>query len=467
MGAEDKKSLFESVPVGRAITNMAIPTVISQLINLIYSLADTFFIGQTGDSYKMASVTLAFTLFMFTIAISNLYGIGGGSLAARLMGQGRTDEARSVNAFSFYGAAGLALFYAVLIGVFMDPLLVLLGASDATIGYARQYTSVVVVFGGLPTILSAVGAHLLRNAGYSRQASLGLSGGGVLNIVLDPLFMFVLLPSGMEVFGAALATTLSNVASCIYMIVTICKLSRKAPVSVLPAHVKGVSRESIKALYQVGVPSAMLNGLFDVANIFLNNRMAAHGDLELAAIGIVMKAERLPNALNIGLCQGMLPIVAYNFSSGNHKRMQDTIKTARNAGILISIVSTVLFEILATPLVQIFMNTSNAEDPQMAALTIGLAAGFLRIRCLASILQFLNYHTSFCMQAMGDGRDTLLHAIVRQIVCYIPFMFLLDMLFGTTGLAWALVAGEFCGAVFALILLQLWLKKLAAKGERV
>ena len=467
MGAADfkvdkKRELFESVPVPRAITTMAIPTVISQLISVVYTIVDSFFIGRTGNAYMVASVSIAFTLYMMTVAMSNLFGIGGGSLAARLLGQGRGEDARRVTSFSFYGAAAIGLAYGLFAFAFMDPMLRILGASDATIGFTRQYVWLVIVLGSVPTIVSTVGAHLLRNMGYSRQASVGLSGGGVLNIILDPIFMFVLLPDGMEVFGAALATLLSNSVSCAYIALTLWRVSRAAPVSIDPRHASAIRRQEVKDLFATGIPSAVLTAMFDLANIVLNNQMAIHGDLQLAAIGIVMKLERLPKAVNLGISQGMMPIVAYNYASGNRKRMNQVINTAIKYGLVTSVIGLAFFFVFASPAVNLFLNTSasNVED---ALITIGLAAGFLRVRCLAGPVQFLNFHISYCLQAMGDGRDTLLHACARQLVFYIPFMLILNSLFGETGLAWALLLGEGGGALFAWVLLQMWLKRVDRK----
>ena len=442
MNKYSKKELFESVPVPKALASMAIPTIIS----------------RTGNSYMVAAVTVVFTVFMMTVALGNLFGIGGGSLLARLMGLGRQDDAKRVCAFSFYGAIAVSLAYSLLVWLFLTPLLRVLGASEQTEGYARQYLWMTVILGTLPVVLSAVCAHLLRNAGYSRQASIGLSGGGILNIALDPLFMFVLLPPGWEVFGAALATLLSNVAACLYMLVMLKKLSQAAPLSMSPALARSIRPEDRRGVFAVGVPSALLNALFDVANVFLNALMAAHGDQALAAIGIVMKAERLPNATNLGICQGMLPIVAYNFTSGDRERMNSVIRFARRTGLVVCLFSMVFFQLMATPICRLFMSTSGSYA-QQALETVAFATVFLRIRCLASPVQFMNYHTSFCLQAMGDGRDTLLHSVVRQIVFYIPFMFLLDRLFGMTGLVCAVIAGETCGGIFALWLLRRFLKK--------
>jgi Na+-driven multidrug efflux pump len=205
-------------------------------------------------------------------------------------------------------------------------------------------------------------------------------------------------------------------------------------------------------VFSVGVPSAILTGLFDVANICVNILAAAHSDLVLAAMGSVMKVDRIANAINVGLCQGMLPIVAYNYSSGNHARMKETIRTARIWGMIVSFLSILLLELFARPVTGIFLAETNRAGE--ARIVLDFSALFLRIRCLASIFQLLNCHTSFCMQAMGNGKATMLHAVVRELVFYIPCMFLLDRLFGEIGLASALTVGEALGAAFALLLLK-------------
>ncbi len=448
-----KEELFARTPVPKALFTMAIPTIISQIINLVYNMVDTFFIGRTGNSYMIAATTITLTMVMMCVALANLFGIGGGSQVARLMGRGEHETAKKVSAFAVYGAIAIALVYSLLIGLFLDPVLIFLGASDATIDYARSYAIIVIVIGGLPGILSMSLAHLLRNAGFSAQASVGLSMGSILNCALDPLFMFVILPKGQEVTGAALATALSGTAACVYLIFAYIRAGRTSPLGLSFKGALSLPKEQIRAVFAVGVPSAILTGLFDLANICVNILAAAHNDLVLAGMGIVMKVERIPNAVNIGICQGMLPIVAFNFASGDHERMKSVIKTARNTGLIVSVICIVFFEIFAAPSSELFLSTT-AGDMKSAALTVSLATLFLRIRAAASPVQFLNYHTSYCMQAMGNGKYTMLHAFVRELVFYIPFMFLLDFMFAETGLAAALPAGEACGAMFALYLLH-------------
>ena len=171
---------------------------------------------------------------------------------------------------------------------------------------------------------------------FSGKASVGLSAGGLLNIALDPLFMFVLLPKGSEVIGAALATLLSNIASSVYLLHEYRKATIDAPLSLKMNEAREISRQNVKQILSVGVPSAMLTGLFDLANICVNMLASAHSDLVLAGMGIVMKVERIPTAINLGICQGAMPVIAYNYSSGDHRRMEETIRTARLWGLTVA-----------------------------------------------------------------------------------------------------------------------------------
>lgn len=456
MKTDNKKELFETMPVTKAILTLAVPTIISQLINVIYNIADTFYVGRTGNPYMIAGVSLALPVFLMTLPIGNLCGIGGGSLISRMMGAGKGKEAKSVSSASFYGAVLLSLIYSLLIFLFMDPILRVLGASADTMEFSVQYTIYVVILGTPFVVVSAVESHLLRNTGYSALASAGLSGGGVLNMLLDPLFMFVLFPKGQEVKAAAIATLISNIIAFLFLTAVLVKVSSGSPLSIAPADLKNVKKKQLGQICSVGIPSAILPGLFDVSNIVLNSCMAAHGDLQLAAMGIVTKIERIPNAVGIGLSQGMLPLVAYNFSSGNSERMNSAIRKGRRMGVVTAVCCVILFELFARQLVGIFLDAKAVGE---AAMTLAFATAFLRMRCFASPFQFLNYHSSYCLQAMGDGKDTIIHAFCRIVLIYIPLMLILNRIFGQNGLAVSLPAGEFLSDFLAIWLLRRWLRK--------
>ena len=197
-GREEEKNrwLFEKMPVPKALATMAVPTVISQLIVLIYNMADTFYIGRTNNPYMVAGAALILPIFNVCIAVANIAGTGGGTLIARLMGARNPRSARRIASFSIWFSAFMGLFFAVMTAVFMHPLLTFLGASSQTYQFARQYCTCVIVLGGTPTITAMTMGNLLRNVGCSKQAGFAISMGGIINIILDPIFMFVLLPPG-------------------------------------------------------------------------------------------------------------------------------------------------------------------------------------------------------------------------------------------------------------------------------
>ena len=456
----DKKELFENTPVAKAILTLAVPTIISQLINVIYNIADTFYVGRTGNPYMIAGVSLSLPIFLITIPIANLFGIGGGSLISRMMGAGKEEDPKYVSSASIYLSLAVSILYSLLVLIFMDPLLRALGASEDTISFGRDYLQNVVVLGAPFIVVSAVESHLLRNTGYSDLASYGLSGGGILNIILDPIFMFLIFPKGQEVKAAAIATLISNIAAFIFLTLVLIKVSRSSPLSISTNDLKKVKKEHISQICSVGIPSAILPGLFDVSNIVLNSCMAAHGDLQMAAIGIVTKIERIPNAVGIGISQGMLPLVAYNFSSGNHDRMNRVIRTGRSMGIWTALTCVAILELFARPMVGIFLDASAAGE---AAATLACAAVFLRFRGAASPFQFLNYHSSYCLQAIGDGKSTIVHAFGRILVIYIPVMLILNSIIGENGLALSLPLGEFLSDFLALFLLKRAIRKADCK----
>ena len=427
-----REDVFAVLPIPVALRKMIVPAVTSQLIVLIYNMADTFFVGQTNNPYMVAGTSLILPVFNITLCLAGLAGVGGGSLISRLLGQGNEAEARRVAAFSLYLGLAISALFAAGIAVFMEPVLGLLGAGENTAPYARQYALCVIVAGGIPTVLSNVLANLIRSVGRSRTASAGIILGGVLNIALDPLFMFVLMPEGHEVLGAGLATCLSNCTAFLFFATALVRMGRGAVIMVSPR--AGMPKgESIRAIFGVGVPSAIATFLFDLDYVILDKLMVSYDDLALAAVGIVLKVERFPLNVGIGICQGMLPLVAYNYSAGNKQRMEDTIRLARRLGLVIAAISIVLYELFAAQFAHLFI-----ADVQ----TVELATRFLRIRVLATPLMFLSFFTVYLFQAFGKGWISLFLGATRWLVFNIPMLFLLNALFGMFGLVWSQVTAD-------------------------
>ncbi len=437
-----REDIFRTLPVPSALRMMILPSIVSQIIVLIYNMADTFYVGQTHNPYMVAATSLILPVFNISICIAGLAGVGGGSLVSRLLGQGREDEARRVGTFSLYLGLSISALFALVMGLFMRPILELLGAGDNTYDYARQYAFCVIVAGGIPTVLSNVLSNLLRSIGRSTAAGFGIVLGGVLNIALDPLFMFVLLPDGQEVFGAGVATCLSNCIACGYFIVVLL-LSGKGAVITFNPRVGLAERSSIAAVFAVGVPSAVTSFLFDLDYVILDRLMTSYNDLALAAIGIVLKVERFPLNVGVGICQGMMPLVGYNYSAGNRKRLKDTIILSLGIGLVIAAISILLYELFAAPLTRLFL-----DDAQ----TVELAAAFLRARVLATPLMFISFFTVYLFQAFGKGRISLLLGVVRWLGFNIPMLYILNHIVGMYGLVWSQVTADSLNVVFSLII---------------
>ena len=428
----DRKEIFESIPVPSALRVMIVPAVISQLIVLIYNMADTFYVGQTGNPYMVAGTSLILPVFNITLCLAGLAGIGGGSLISRLLGQNREDEARRVSAFALRLSLCVAAVFSVGMGLFMRPVLEFLGAGENTYRYASQYALCVIVLGGIPTVLSNVLSNLIRSIGRSQQAGNGIALGGILNIALDPLFMFVLLPDGYEVLGAGIATCLSNCIACGYFLTLLVRMGRQSVITFRSGDGRA-ERGSIIAVFAVGVPSAVATLLFDLDYMIIDKLMVSYHDLALAAIGIVLKVERFPLNVGIGICQGMLPLVAYNYASGNHERMRSIIRLARGLGLAIAAVSILMYEIFAGQLARVFIS-----DAQ----TVEMASRFLRIRVLATPLMFLSFFTVYLFQAFGKGRVSLFLGVTRWLVFNIPMLFILNGIFGMYGIVSSQVTAD-------------------------
>ena len=201
-------------------------------------------------------------------------------------------------------------------------------------------------------------------------------------------------------------------------------------------------RENVAAVFMVGVPSAITSFLFDLDYVILDKLMVSYHDLALAAIGIVLKVERFPLNVGIGICQGMMPLVAYNYAAGNRERMDQTIRLSRRLGLVVAGVSILLYEVFASQFTRLFI-----DDGQ----TVEMAASFLRIRVLATPLMFMSFFTVYLFQAFGKGRVSLLLGLSRWLGFNIPMLFLLNALFGMYGIVWAQAAADTLTVILSLV----------------
>ena len=455
MEQEKNKAIFESIPVPEAVRIMALPTIISQLIVLIYNMADTFYLGRTNNPFMVAGVSLILPVFNICLSLAGLAGIGGGALISRLLGAGDAKEAEKVSAFSISLAVVTTAVFSVGMLLFMNPILRLLGASGNTLTYAAQYSFCVIVLGGIPTVLSNVMANLLRSVGESGKAGFGIAMGGVLNILLDPLVMFILFPKGYEVLGVGVATLISNCCACAFFTVTI--LRQKTETVLRFRLSNGLPRtENVRSVFTVGIPSSIATLLFDIDYIVIDKLMSGYGDIALAAVGIVLKVERLPLNVGIGICQGMMPLVAYNYSSGDRKRMFRIIRFSLITGLIVGALSVAMYEVFAGGIIRLFI-----ADPE----TVRLGTDFLRIRCLATPLMFMSFFTVYTFQGFGRGERALFLGIMRWAVFNIPMLFILNHFIGMYGIVWSQVTADILTVTLSAFVYFSFRRKLVDGGE--
>ena len=436
---QKEKDIFENMPVRKAVLTLAVPTVISQLIVLIYNLADTWFIGQTGDPLQVAAVTVSYPIFMLLGGLGNLFGIGGGSLISRLLGRGEQGNAGKIGTFVIWASTVATLFYSLLIFVFGRQALQVLGTGGETLGYARQYLFWTVVFGGIPMVLNQVLANIVRAQGRARTASIGMSVGGILNVALDPLFIFGL---HMNVAGAALATCISNVVSVLYLFGHII-LTQKESVVRLTVFPQRIRLSYVAEVFSVGTPAALQIVLASVSNSVMLRLMSGYVESAVSGLGIAQKIEMIPFQIVQGLSSGVLPLIAYNYASGNRKRMDSAVRFSLAAGFVISVILFAAVELSAPQLVRFFISD---------AATVEYGAVFTRLRCIS--LPFINIEFMLIsvFQGIGGAKQAFVLSFFRKGIFDLPLMMLANMLWPMYGLMLTGPVMEFLGGSLAVFL---------------
>ena len=423
----EKEYLFTAMPVNRAVISLAVPTVISQIITVVYNMADTFFIGQMNDPNQVAAATISMPLFIFMTALANLFGIGGASLISRSLGIGNRKKAASCSSFCIWTAAGAALLYGIAI-LFLRPcLLPVIGADSKTWNYCSDYIFWTICIGAVPTVLNPA---------------------GILNILLDPLFIFVF---DMEIQGAAIATMVSNTAASLYFILFICKKGDGLSIRLSPKCYT-LTQHIPADVLSVGLPSFMISMMATVSNTALNRIIAAYSTEAVAGMGIAKKIDMLAFAMGQGMSQGALPLIGYNFSSGNRTRMKSALRALLIDCLVVSAAGTALLFFGANAITKCFIDN---------AATVHHGCVFLKIICFTCLTTTLNFFVITLFQATGKKIQPIILSLLRKGIIDIPLMILFNSIWGVDGIAVAIPVSDFIALVVAVILVLPYLKEIS------
>ena len=433
-------------PVGKLIATLSIPTIISMLVTAIYNMADTFFVSKLGTSASGA-VGIVFSVMAIIQAIGFTFGMGSGSWISRLLGAKEESQATEVAATGFYSAVFLCVLMAVIGEWKMDELMRLLGASETILPYARDYARYILL--AAPIMASSfVLNNILRSEGHAKFAMIGITTGGILNVLLDPLFIFTF---HMGIAGAAVATALSQLTS--FCILLSYFVMHKTTTRL------GIHRLSKRPMvyYQIvknGMPSFSRQGLASIASILLNQQAAIYGDAAVAAMAIVTKVFMMIFSVMIGFGQGYQPVVGFNYGAGITERVKKAMKFTLIVG-MIGMTSAAVVLFMAAPLL---MKLFISDDP--AVLDIGTMA--LRAQAISMPLIPIGTVANMTFQSVGKAWRATIMSSMRQGIFFIPLIFILPAAFGLNGVVATQAAADILTALTCAPLLYHFYKNLTA-----
>lgn len=441
-----ERELFEKVPVTKAVLSLVIPTVISQLITVLYNMADTFFIGQTGDSNQVAAAHLCMPIFFLLTGIANLFGIGGASLISRCLGVGNKEKARHTSVFCVWTSSAISLIYGVVVYLLCPIILPAFGVNADTYDFCRQYIFWTIAIGSIPTVLNAEFAHLVRSEGYSKEASFGMILGSVLNIILDPIFI---MPLKMQIAGAALATMLSNLIAMIYFTIHILRIRKNSVLSLNPCLFSAKNHIPSEVFF-VGLPSTVMSLMSTISNITLNRLMASYCNEAIAGVGIAKKIDMLSFGIATGMSQGVVPLIGYNYSSKNYRRMKKAILITFILSISVASACAVLLFTCARPIVGAFIDN---------VLTVEYGQVFQRIICITGPCISVTLIIITIFQSIGKKFQPMFLSLLRKGGLDVPFMFIMNAWLGVNGIVWATPIADFGAMIISIILfIPVWKK---------
>ena len=395
----DKKSLFTDAPISEAVTKMALPCVISSLILIIYNMADTFFVGQTQNAFQVAAVSLTNPVFVLFIAAANLLGIGGSAMISILLGQNKKEKVKSVSSFCCYASIIIGILSCLLILIFMNPLLKLLGSSPDTYQFSKDYLFYIALGGPFILFSNAFG-HIVRGEGASNISMIGGLIGTIVNIILDPIFILTL---NMGTAGAAIATVIGNIAGCLYYLWYFNK--GESSLSLNPCYLAGEKKIMLQTT-NIGIPSGINSALMSVSTILFNNVVVSYGDTPLAAMGIVTKIYLLIVFIHMGISNGVQPLLGYNYGCGNHKRFFSILKFSALCTVVLGTILSGVCIVFRYPIIRLFIDNTSV---------INYGAKMLMATSLAGPVLGILFLCITSMQALNNPFSSTMLSVCRPV----------------------------------------------------
>lgn len=440
----DKKiKVLSEEKVIKAIFTMSIPVVLGMMIQVLYNLVDTFFIGKLQDANQLAAANITTPLFMIMMAIAGIVGTGAASYISRCLGEKKYDRANKTISTGIAICIRLGALVTI-IGINILPTIVKgLGASNLTFSYAFNY-SLVLLIGSIFIMCNYAIGQLIRSEGGTMASMVGMLIGTIINIILDPILIFGF---KMGITGAAIATVLGNVLALMYYILYYMKGK-----SIAKVNLKYVTldKEIWKQIFTIGIPATVSQLLMSFAMIICNNFAAGYGENVVAGMGIATKIMTIGTFIFMGFAAGCQPLVGYNYGAKDTKRVIEIIKKGMIVTTVIGLILFVVFGIFSKSLIKIFTNLSDV-----------IIQGNIIIRALMFSLPLIGAQmlATTTVQALGKGKASLLLSIARQGLIYVPLLFVLNYIFKFKGLIYAQPIADVFTLILSIITLIIIFKK--------
>ncbi|MBS6161050.1 MAG: MATE family efflux transporter [Firmicutes bacterium] len=418
---KQKMELLGNAPISKALLAMGIPTMLGMLINALYNLADAYFVSGLGES-QMGAISIVYPLGQVVVGLGLLFGNGAASYISRLLGQGKNEQANKVASTSLYCSLSTGTLLILFCFVFLKPILTLLGATESILPYAITYAGIYII-SCIFNVFNVTMNNLVTSEGAAKTTMCALLAGAILNIVLDPIFIYTF---ELGVAGAAIATAISQIVSTL---VYLHYLSTKK--SIFRFHWKDCffSRKIFSEIFKIGIPTLVFQLLTSLSISLINNTSSNYGDAAIAGMGVVTRLVSMGSLTVFGFMKGFQPIAGYSYGAGKYRRLRQAIRTSILWSTLFCIVIGFAFFLFPTQILSQF-TTGNVEMIQIGARS-------LRVNGITFML--FGYYTvySSLFLALGKGKEGFLLGACRQGICFVPVILILPSIWGVKGILYA------------------------------
>lgn len=443
---EKREKIFSSYPIPKAVAALALPCVLSNIVNVIYNMADTYFVSLMEDTNATAAVSITMPVFLFFVAFGNIFGVGGSAYISRSLGAGKRERVKQISSFCVFSSIGAGVLLLSLILIFINPLVSGLGASAGAVSeYSRDYLKYIAL-GGPLIVTSITASNLIRGEGAAKESMIGMMIGTVTNIILDPVMILIF---DMGVGGAAIATVIGNLASVVYYAFYL--IRGNSILSCNPKRFYAGDRIAVNVI-PIGVPAAINNILMSLSNIILNNLMKDYGEAAVAALGIAMKVNMLIVFVQMGMGMGIQPLIGYSFGAKNIKRLKGTIKFTILCTVIFGTILSVLYFIFTSSIINLF---NGENDPLVTEYGVKI----LRALIITGPFIGIMFAFNFAFQGMGKPIPSLVLSLGRQGLIFLPVVIIMNRIFAFDGIIYAQPAADLICVVLSAIMFAVIVSK--------